>query len=148
MILWFYDVRFWFSLFSSLGLLLPACSLRLPFVLPWWQALTDSTREGTGSQGWFPPVCMGSYLDFCGKSIFSLCSEQRVKTRELVYPPVPERGDLFRERKVLPLGVCPLQPPVPATEQAADRDGRTGVSPARRTIWSRRSKFLLLHRLG
>lgn len=74
-VVWWHMDRFWFSLSSSLSLLLPGCSLLSPFVLPQLRAPIDSTREGMGSHSWFPPVFMGNYLDFCGKSIFSLCLE-------------------------------------------------------------------------
>lgn len=78
-VVWCNMDRFWF-LFSSLSLLLLGCSLLPPFVFPQWRALTDSTREGMESQGWCCLLCLWgplpwSYLAFCGKSIFSVCSE-------------------------------------------------------------------------
>lgn len=138
---------FWFSLSSSLSLLLLGCSLLFP---P--SAVVCSNRQHKGRDGESRLISSCAYGELCWISVgkaSSLCVQSsRLKTRELVYSPALRRGDLIRERKVLSLDVCPLQPPVPAAGRAADWNSRIQVSPARKIIWSMRSKFLLSHRLG
>lgn len=90
---WWNMGRFWFSLSSSLSLLLLGCSLLFP---P--SAVVCSNRQHKGRDGESRLISSCAYGELCWISVgkaSSLCVQSsRLKIRELIYSPALRRGGL------------------------------------------------------